>query len=518
MHSSPLTPHSSLLFVTGRLAEASLRDVVAKLSEQLLFRYDIAVPGIQVAALLHTSLLLKRLEVPEHVDRVILPGWCQGDLTELGAHFGKPFERGPKDLHDLPEYFGLGKRRTVDLSRYSIEIIAEINHATRMPLERIMSAARSMLASGANVIDIGGVPGESSSRIAEIVSALRSEGIRISIDSFDRHEVEQAVENGAELILSCNHSNVDWVTKFGVEVVAIPDTPQDLFSLDRLIERLRSDGAAFRVDPILEPIGMGFTASLERFVKVRQSYPDIAMMMGIGNVTELTEVDSAGVNMLLAAICEDLGIQSVLTTQVANWCRTAVAEFNAARRLVHHAVAARTIPKHLDSSLVMLRDAKLRPMSLPSLQQLAGMLTDPNFRVFAEDGQLHLMNRDGHWRGTDAFRLFEQAMMTQPASMKNRESPPAERPDNSCAPPGIPRGIEPSHAFYLGYELARAEIALHLGKQYVQDEPMSWGLLGELKASSSAAMHQKPDDPADPTDARDRRDGAFRREEAPPCP
>jgi hypothetical protein len=49
--------------------------------------------------------------------------------------------------------------------------------------------------------------------------------------------------------------------------------------------------------------------------------------------------------------------------------------------------------------------------------------------------------------------------------------------------------MDPSHAFYLGYELARAEIALHLGKQYVQDAPMRWGLLGELKAGSSSAMH-----------------------------
>ncbi len=494
--SSSLTPHSTILFVTGRLAEPSLRDVVAPLAEKLGFRYEIAIPGIQVAALLHTSLLLKRLEVPAHVDRVILPGWCQGNLNELQAHFGKPFERGPKDLHDLPEYFGLGKRRTVDLSRYSIEIIAEINHATRMPLERIMSEARSMVTSGANIIDIGGVPGESSSRIAEIVSALRGEGIRVSIDSFDRHEVEQAVESGAELILSCNHSNIDWVTQFGVEVVAIPDTPQDLDSHDRLIERLQSDGAAFRVDPILDPIGMGFTASLERFVKVRQNYPDVAMMMGIGNVTELTEVDSAGVNMLLAAICEELGIQSVLTTQVANWCRTAIAEFNAARRLVHYAVAARTIPKHIDSSLVMLRDAKLRPLSLLSLQQMAGMLTDPNFRIFAEQGELHLMNRDGHWHGPDAFRLLEQAVTNQTAATKNEESPRSERPDNRSAVPtaGIPRGIEPSHAFYLGYELARAEISLHLGKQYVQDEPMHWGLSGDLKASSLAAMHRNRND------------------------
>jgi dihydropteroate synthase-like protein len=468
MTSSAAIHQPSLLFVTGRLAEASLREVLEAIAPKVGFRFEVVVPGIQVAALLHSRLLLKRLTVPAEIDRVILPGWCQGDLHELEQHFGKPFERGPRDLHDLPEYFGLSKRRKADLSRYSIEIIAEINHATRMPLKDVVREALSLAASGANIIDVGGVPGESSPRITEIVSALRQEGLRVSIDSFDRHEVEQAVTAGAELILSCNHSNVDWVTQLKTEVVVIPDTPQDLQSLDDLIEQLRSTSIPFRVDPIIEPIGMGFAASLDRYLKVRQKYPDTPMMMGVGNVTELTEVDSAGVNMVLAAFCEELGIQSILTTQVINWCRSAVREFDVARRLVHHAVAARTIPKHLNSSLVMLRDSRLRSVSAQTLESLATALTDTNFRIFAEAGQLHLMNRHGHWSGDDVFRLFEQSQATGMAQDVK---------------------MDPSHAFYLGYELARAEIALHLGKQYVQDAPMQWGLLGELKAGSSSAMH-----------------------------
>ena len=479
MNPLPANSSETILFVTGRLAEPGLREVVAGIAEKLGFRFEIAVPGIQVAALLHVSLLLKRLTVPPHINRVILPGWCQGDLSELEQHFGKPFELGPRDLYDLPEYFGLSQRRTADLSRYSVEILAEINHATRMPLREIVREAKALVASGANVIDVGGVPGESSPRIAEIVATLRSEGLRVSIDSFDRQEVEQAVNSGAELILSCNHSNIDWVADFGVEVVAIPDVPHDLTSLDRLIERLRDGDTAFRVDPIIEPIGMGFTASLQRYMRVRAAYPEVPMMMGIGNITELTEVDSAGVNMILAAVCEEIGIQSVLTTQVINWCRSSVAEFDAARRLMHHAIAAGTIPKHLSSALVMLRDSRLKPKSTESLQQLAAALTDPNFRIYAEAGELHLMNRYGHWRGQDVFQLFEQATLSD-AAHGNDGKVQMPQPDVS---------INASHAFYLGYELARAEIALHLGKQYTQDEPMQWGLLGPTRASSTAAMH-----------------------------
>ena len=84
------------------------------------------------------------------------------------------------------------------------------------------------------------------------------------------------------------------------------------------------------------------------------------------------------------------------------------------------------------------------------------------------------MNRYGHWKGQDAFRLFEQASSKD----RLREQKPS---------PEFP--IDASHAFYLGYELARAEIALHLGKQYTQDEPLQWGLLGATRDSSTAALH-----------------------------
>ena len=81
--------------------------------------------------------------------------------------------------------------------------------------------------------------------------------------------------------------------------------------------------------------------------------------MGVGNLTELTDVDSAGVNVMLAGFCQELGIRSVLTTEVINWCRSAVSEFDLARRLVYHAVHEQVLPKHLEPDLVMLRDPKL---------------------------------------------------------------------------------------------------------------------------------------------------------------
>ena len=42
---------------------------------------------------------------------------------------------------------------------------------------------------------------------------------------------------------------------------------------------------------------------------------------------------------------------------------------------------------------------------------------------------------------------------------------------------------DPSHAFYLGYELMKAKTALTLGKAYRQDQALDWGFLTEPEVS-----------------------------------
>src|SRR4029453_16584898 len=118
---------------------------------------------------------------------------------------------------------------------------------------------------------------------------------------------------GAELVLSVNATNRDGAADWGAEVVAVPDTPRELAGLEETMNVLDRRKVRSRIDPILEPIGFGFAESLGRYLEVRRRYPDAAMLMGVGNLTELTDVDSAGVNVLLAAFCQELGVRSVLT-------------------------------------------------------------------------------------------------------------------------------------------------------------------------------------------------------------
>jgi dihydropteroate synthase-like protein len=439
------------LFVTGKLAEPSLRRAIAEIAPAAGFDYAVAVLPISVVALATTTWVARHLQVASRVDRVILPGLCNGELAAVSESIGLPVERGPKDLRDLPEFFGKTKAPPSEYGAYDISILAEINHVQRQSLAEIRAQALAYRTSGADVIDLGCDPGETWRDTAATVRTLRDEGLRVSIDSFNPVEVESAVAAGAELVLSVNSSNVEAARAWGCEVVAIPDVPATLEGLDITVERLKSSNVTFRIDPVIEPIGLGFAASLGRYLEVRRRYPEAQMMMGVGNLTELTDVDSAGMNVLLLGFCQEVGVQSVLTTEVINWCRSAVRELDLARRLVHHACLARVIPKHLAPELVLLRDPKLLEHGEATLNELAQRITDANFRIFAEHGRVHVMNRRMHLQGEDPFVLFQEVQKHE--------------------------AIDPAHSFYLGYEMAKAVIALTLGKNYTQDQALRWGFL-----------------------------------------
>src|SRR5262249_9489379 len=149
---------------------------------------------------------------------------------------------------------------------------------------------------------------------------------------------------------------------------------------------------------------------------------------------ELTDVDSAGINVLLLGFCQEVGIRSVLTTEVINWCRSCVKELDLARRLVYHACQHKLLPKHLEPNLVLLRDPRLHVHGEETLRRLAEQIKDRNFRLFAERGLLYVLNSALYLQGVDPFALF--------AEMVRREE------------------ITPEHAFYLGYEMAKAVTAL----------------------------------------------------------
>ena len=446
-------------FVTGRLAEHALRRMVARLAPEVGFDYSIDVLNITVAALMTPSWVAQRIDVPAEADRVLLPGYCEGDLAPVERAAGAPAERGPRDLRRLPDFFGTPSS-TDDYGEYDIEILAEINHCPRLSLRETLDEAARLRADGADIIDVGCEPGQTWSGVAAVVRALADAGHRVSIDSFDRAEIEAAVRAGAELVLSVNSTNRQAAVDWGAEVVVVPDESQSLVGLEETVAMLAEAGVRLRIDPVLDPIGCGFAAGLGRYLEVRRRWPDAEMMMGVGNLTELTEVDSAGVNVLLLGFCQELGIRSVLTTQVINWARSSVRECDLGRRLVHFAHRHRTPPKNLDPRLVVLRDEKILEDDRADLERLAAEIKDNNYRIVVDNEKIHLISGGLHLEESDPFLLFERLL--------------ASGPDG-----GLRANLDASHAFYLGYEMCKAATARTLGKQYQQDEALDWGFLTE---------------------------------------
>jgi dihydropteroate synthase-like protein len=436
-----------VLFVTGRLAEPALRRVLDDLAPP--FAVDVAVMKITVAALMTTAWIARHLQIPDGIDLVLIPGLCEGDVDVIPRGGSVRVEKGPKDLRELPRYFG--RPFASDYGAFDIEILAEINNAPRLSRQDVREAAEYYRAAGADVIDIGCTPGLPYPDLASVVGELVESGMRVSIDTFDADEIRTAVAAGAELVLSVNSSNIDVVADLAgtrARVVVVPDLGASLDTIEPTLDRAGAAGVPFLIDPILEPIGFGFMASLERYAEARRRWPEAEMLMGIGNLTELTAADSTGVNALLIAICQELGIRAVLTTEVIPWARGSVREIDIARRLMHHAVTHRTIPKNVDDRLVTIKDPDVLTYSEAELRALQASITDPNFRIFADRDAITVFNNELFVRGTDIQAIFAQLHVE-----------------------------EPTHAFYLGKELARARLAVTLGKTYRQEGALSWGYL-----------------------------------------
>src|SRR5262249_51107670 len=138
-----------------------------------------------------------------------------------------------------------------------------------------------------------------------------------------------------------------------------------------------------------------------------------------------------------------------------------------------------------------LRDPKLREYGEDRLRELAAQLKDPNIRIFAEGGLVHVFNSRMFLQGTDPLDLFPQMLAARdihPAHAFN--VPGVGRGGAKVAVPSKEMGL--FHAFYLGYEMAKAVTALTLGKKYAQDQALHWGSLTVPEEPKGGPAAPKP--------------------------
>ena len=467
MKSEPKDQHSveSLLFLTGKLAEKSLHKILAEVQSNPKtppFKYRIAQIGVSVAALMTPELISRRLKETGDADKVILPGLCLGDISQLEAQFGIPVERGPNDLKDLPQYFG-HTGVTPDLSQYAVQIFAEIVDAPFLSIEDIIKKAQLYQSQGANVIDLGCLPAVPFPHLADTVKALKSLGFKVSVDSLNTDDLLVAGHAGADFLLSLTEKTL-WVAhEVASTPILIPAKPHSMPSLYRAIEACLKAGKPFIADAILDPIHFGLTDSIVRYQKLRKKYPHIQIMMGVGNLTELTDADTTGINALLFGMISELDINAVLATSVSPHAVNAVAEADAARRMMFAAKTDERLPRGYSNRLLALHDRRPFTYSAEEVSEIANMIKDPSFRIQVTENGMHIYNRDGIHESTDPFALYQHLKV-----------------DNDA-----------SHAFYLGVELARAQVAWQLKKRYVQDQELEWGANSQPQEQSNKTAHRE---------------------------
>jgi dihydropteroate synthase-like protein len=437
-----------ILFLTGKLAEKQLRQILEAMQPDFL--YKVKEMGVKVAALMTTDMIGRRLKELDGATRIVIPGRCRGDIEALSQQLGVPVERGPEEVKDLPQYFGKGAHQ-YDLSQYQTKIFAEIVDAPNISVEAVLQRAYYYQSQGADVIDIGCLPGTPFPHLQDCIRTLKQEGFTVSIDSLEDSDLLAGGNAGADYMLSLTSKSLWIADEVPTTPILIPEVHGDLSSLDQAIEILKRKNRSFIVDPILDPIHFGFTESIVRNYQFRQRYPEVEMMLGVGNLTELTHADTSGMNALLMGICSELNINHILATEVSKHACRAVKEADSARRIMYAAKQANSLPKHISADLLTVHDSAPFPYRQDEIEAIAAEIRDPSYRIQTSSAGLHVFNRDGFHTAQDPFDLY----------------------------PKLGVETDGGHAFYLGVELGRAQIAWQLGKRFTQDQQLTWGVAAQ---------------------------------------
>ncbi len=510
------------LLVTGELA----KDYVKMYADKSGIEYDLMVVPFPVAALLTPKFITEHLKERDlsKYDAIIVPGLLRGSSKYIEESLEIPTFKGPKDAADLPavmehvrrglklshdipacELLGeeirrdaerefneavertrtrLDRNKCIDLRELCISkelpmrVMAEIVDAPKLTKNEIKRIAAHYIESGADIIDIGVVAGQDdSSRIGEIVQAVREvTDAPISIDSISPKEIEAAIEAGVDMVVSLERSNIEVLHDIVKDKVCVvipydygsgyfPEEPEDkVKAMEENIRLARRYGInKVLADLIVHPVhAPSFTKSLVSFYEFSKRNPDIQLFMGIGNVSELIDADSHGVNALLVALASELDASVILTTEASDKTYGSVWEAAQAVKMMYLSKRRGTFPKDLGLDLLILKEKRKKNFGY-----------EPSDKVVeARGGRKIRYDRSGF------FRIWVDTEEEKICAMHFKWDDPREPELTICGKRASDIYLEIfdlglvsdySHAAYLGKELEKAELALKLRKSYVQD-------------------------------------------------
>jgi len=496
-----------ILLVTGKLAEPLVRkygrgcdvlvtpvSVAAFLTPKLIAHY------------------LRRAGVKsESYDLILIPGLVRGSAQIIEEELGIPAFKGPRYIFDLPlvlealnQGFKLSREIPADdlfqkdalkkvediknktKNRDYIEkalkkphnflignlpvgfdfphrILAEIVDAPKLSIDEIVSRAIYYLENGADIIDIGMVSGEINldfiELIPEVQDVLRRRGYDapVSFDSLNTKEIEKALDY-ANLFLSIDENNLtELVTEKPVVLIPtnqkkgfFPKNPGERVEFLEMLKEKALDLGYKQIisDLILEHIP-NLARSITAFQLYRERNPNDVLLAGVGNVVELIDADSVGINAIMAGFAKELKIPLLLTTEVSSKCRGSVKELRRALDMMLF-----NMPKDLGFDLLILKEKRSEKVEYTvkspviKAREREVKLEDIYFRIFTKENKIWVIAH----KGSDQILTIV-----------------GDKP-NAIIDTILERfSISPRHAFYLGRELERAYTALRLRRSYVQE-------------------------------------------------
>ncbi|MCW3992132.1 MAG: dihydropteroate synthase-like protein [Candidatus Bathyarchaeota archaeon] len=520
-----------VLIVTGMLAEEAVNRYASEAGPDV----EVMVLPVSVAAFITPMFAAEMMKARrvEGYDLILMPGAVRGDVSPVESATGIPTFKGPLHAADLPLVLGLLEEvelsktvpaselvrdairsgamaeveevdrnwrgvleerggmtigrgsRVVPVGRaFPMRVVAEIVNAPVLDVEAVKRRALYYEAEGADIIDIGmlagrPMPGE----IRGIIDAVRaSVDLPVSIDTLEPSEIEAAVDGGVDLVLSVDSGNMEEVASAvsDIPVVVLPSNMREgsmprraeerVAALVDNIERAKDLGLDKVIaDPVLEPpLHPGLMESLRAYQLFRQLDAETPVLFGLGNVTELIDVDSTGVNGLLAALASEVGADLLFTPEFSAKARGSVRELAAASRMMFLARRKRMVPKDLGLDLLVLKEKRWR-------EEPYDRGVEKRAEVVEAERDAELVEDRAGWFKIEIDR--ERRLIAAAHFTYDGENPDVivkGRGAREVYMTIINRGLvsKLDHAAYLGRELVKAEMALRLGRSYVEDEDL----------------------------------------------
>ncbi|MBN1358177.1 DUF4346 domain-containing protein, partial [Candidatus Bathyarchaeota archaeon] len=221
-------------------------------------------------------------------------------------------------------------------------------------------------------------------------------------------------------------------------------------------------------DLILEPSNV-----LESMVAFRDfafRNPDVPLFVGVSNVTELFDADSVGVNALLALLSSEVNASMLLATEKSSKAKGTVREEAVAAKMMFLAKRRGSVPKDLGIDLLILKDKRKHEEEYDKTLE-----EDAHVTMAKEEAELSTLDRQGIFRiivDRNAENIvalhFTSAEADKPSNIIKGKT--AETVYAKIVETGLITRLD--HAAYLGNELAKAEIGLKTGKEYIQDHEL----------------------------------------------